>query len=138
MAQLLTEQDKQTIRTAGYGAVVLVSIAYPGAISSTKANIVGAKVLTGATGVVGEIFSGKGDPQVHGKNTAEIAGVVLPALSAAVATLAEKAPDEVEGFRRIVTIAVEQAAESTGKGTNQAELEMISKIKAALGVSTSV
>jgi hypothetical protein len=136
MAELL-EQDKQTIRTAAYGAIVLVSLAYPGAISSAKSNIVGAKILTGATGVVGDVLSAKGKPEIRGGSTAEIARVVLPALSNAVATLEDKVPEEVGEFRKIVLVAAEQAAESTGGGTNAAEREMIEKIKAALGAGTS-
>lgn len=129
MAEQLSAQERETIKTAAYGAVTLVSIAYPGAISTTKANIVGAKVLTGATGVVGEVLSGKDKVKVDGKSTAEIAATVLPALSASVDILRAKAPDEVDSFRRIVMIAVDQ---SVAPNPNPAQAEMISKVKAAL------
>jgi hypothetical protein len=132
MADRLRETENQTIRTAAYGAVVLVSIAYPGMVSTARANVVGAKILTGATGVVGEILSAKGDPKVNGRSTAEIADKTFAALARAVEILSAKVPDEVEDFRRIVTIAVEQAAEATGGGATPAEREMISKIKRAL------
>jgi hypothetical protein len=105
---MLTEQDRDLIRTAAYGAVTLVACAYPGAISTTKASIAGAKVLTG------------------------IADVVLPALTGAMGVLKDKEPSEADDFRRIVTIAVKQAAQSSGGGINAAEQEMISKITRAL------
>lgn len=130
MAEQLTIQERETIKTAAYGAVTLVSIAYPGAISTTKINVVGAKVLTGATGVVGEVLAGKDKVHIEGKSTSEIAATVLPALSAAVGVLQAKAPAEVDSFRRIVTTALEQ---STGSNPNPAQAEMISKVKAALG-----
>ncbi|HET8658055.1 MAG TPA: hypothetical protein VFM55_03550 [Micromonosporaceae bacterium] len=129
MAEQLTIQERETIKTAAYGAVTLVSIAYPGAISSTKVNVVGAKVLTGATGLVGEVLAGKDKVHIEGRSTAEIAATVLPALSKAVGVLQAKAPDEVDGFRRIVMIALDQ---STGSHPNPAQAEMISKVKGAL------
>jgi hypothetical protein len=60
---MLTEQDRDLIRTAAYGAVTLVACAYPGAISTTKASIAGARVLTGATGQAGKALAGKGQGQ---------------------------------------------------------------------------
>jgi hypothetical protein len=136
MTNTLSEIERQTIRTAAYGAVVLVSIAYPGIVSTAKANVVGAKVLTGATGVVGEILSAGADTEVEGRSTAEIAAATFSALTRAVEIISAKVPDEVDDFRRIVTIAVEQAAEASGGGTNAAEREMISKIRSALGTTS--
>jgi len=109
-----------------------VSIAYPGAVSTARENIAGAKVLTGATGLTGQILSGKDKVNLTGRSAAEIADEVLPALTATVAALDATDPAEADNFRTIVTTAVEQAA-ATGSGPNPAQTLMIDKIKAALG-----
>jgi hypothetical protein len=129
----LTPQEKQTLRTAAYGAVTLVSVAYPGPIATTKTNVVGSMVLTGATGLVGTALAGKGDAKLPKGTAGDIADVVLPALRESVALLTEKDPEEADGFRRIVLAAVEQGASSSGGGINPAQAEMISKVKAAMG-----
>ncbi|WP_431040768.1 hypothetical protein ACQUSR_01915 [Streptomyces sp. P1-3] len=128
----LTGDERLTLKKAAFGAVTLVSLAYPGAWSATKENIVGAKVLTGATGIVGRVLSGKAKFDLKGENTADIADEVLSALRATVATLDAKAPAETQEFRRAVTTAVQQAADSTGRGTSPAQADMITKITAAL------
>ncbi|MEV5508696.1 hypothetical protein [Streptomyces orinoci] len=130
----LTSEEQITLKKAAYGAVTLVSLAYPGAWSSTKENVVGAKVLTGATGAVGRILSGKDKFRLDGKNTADIADEVLPALTATVAALQIKSPAETEEFRRAVTTAVRQAAASTKGGASPAQTDMIAKITAALAI----
>ena len=133
MTQLLDPQERQTLRTAAYGAVTLVSVAYPGAISTTKTNVVGAMVLTGATGLAGAALSGKGDARLPKGTAAQVADVVLPALRNSVQLLESKDPEEADNFRRIVIAAVEQGASATRGGINPAQQEMISKVKGALG-----
>jgi hypothetical protein len=132
MAPTLTPDEQATLRKAAFGAVTLVSIAYPGAVSTARENIAGAKVLTGATGLTGEILSGKDKVKLTGRSAAEIADEVLPALSATAAALDATDPAEADNFRTIVTTAAEQAA-ATGPGPNPAQTLMIGKIKAALG-----
>lgn len=131
----LTSDEQTALKKAAYGAVTLVSLAYPGAWSSAKENIVGAKVLTGATGIVGRILAGKDKFDIGGKTTADIADEVLAALRSTVTALAAKAPAETDEFRRVVTTAVQQAAASTRGGVNLAQADMIGKITNALGVA---
>jgi hypothetical protein len=76
------------------------------------------------------ILSSKEKVKLTG-NTAEKAEDVLPALTATIAVLQAKAPNETENFRTMVSLAVEQAARSTS-GPNPAETEMIAKIEAAM------
>jgi hypothetical protein len=132
MTATLTPDEQATLRKAAFGAVTLVSIAYPGAVSTARENIAGAKVLTGATGLTGEILSGKDKVKLTGRAAAEIANEVLPALSATVAALDPTDPAEADNFRTIVTTAAQQAA-ATGSGPNPAQTLMIDKIQAALG-----
>ncbi len=131
----LSSEEQSTLKTAAFGAVTLLSVAYPGARSSAKENMVGGKVLTGATGIVGHILVGKAKFNLKGKSTADIAERVLPALAATVATLDAKAPQETQEFRRVVTTAIRQAAQSTKRGPSPAQTDMISKITAALDAS---
>ena len=56
-------------------------------MSTARENIAGAKVLTGATGLTGQILSGKDKVNLTGRSAAEIAHEVLPALTATVAAL---------------------------------------------------
>ncbi len=127
----LTRSEQVTLRTAAYGAVILISLALPGVVSATRQNVTGAKILTGATGIVGRVLSGKGKFYLKGASAAEIADQVLPALGETVETLAAKAPAEVGEFRRAVLTAVRQAA-ATGRGAGPAHNDMIDKIQAAL------
>jgi len=61
----------------------------------------------------------------------EVAGVV-DALAGAVATLTQKAPDEVEPYRALVLDVANAAAEAKG-GVAPEEAAAIEQIKAALG-----
>ncbi|MET0425241.1 MAG: hypothetical protein ABW046_15265 [Actinoplanes sp.] len=132
MTEQLNPTERVALQKAAYGAVLLVSLAYPGTVSTTKINVVGAKVLSGATGEVGRALAGKIEADLPKGSAADVADEVLPALRESVAVLLRSAPDEVENFRRTVTVAVEQAASSSG--SNAATDEMITKVKDALGV----
>ena len=127
----LTSDEQTTLRTAAYGAVTLLSMTRPGPISSTRQNMAGALTLTSATGLVGQILSAKEKTALKGKNTAEVAEEVLPALTEAVAILDTKAPAETAEFQRAVTAAIQEAIAATS-GSNQAQDDMATKITAAL------
>ena len=58
----------------------------------------------------------------------------VEALSSAVATLAAKAPDEVEPYRRLVVDVAEAVAEAKG-GTKADEIAAIDAIKEAVGAA---
>jgi hypothetical protein len=135
MSEVLSQQETQTLRTAAFGAVMLVSVAYPGAVSTTKINIVGARVLSGGTGLVGKVLSGKVDPKLPKGTAADVALVALPALRESVSILEQRAPEEVENFRRLVSNAVDQGASSAG--LNPATADMIVKVKEAMGAIQS-
>ncbi|QLY33035.1 hypothetical protein H0264_13060 [Nocardia huaxiensis] len=125
----LTAHDNSTLRTAAYGAVSLMSAAGAPHKGVSRASI----ALTSATGLCGHVLAAKSrDIQLSGKNTAELAEQVLPALSAAVALLRAQDPAEADNFQTIVTIAVESAAYAKGQPT-PAVAAMAHKISAALG-----
>lgn len=126
----LTQAEETEMRVAAYGAVVLLSIAHPGGLGTGKVNMVGGLVLASATGIVGEVLAGKGKVPIKGRNAAQIADEVLPALSNTVATLEAKAPAEVGEFRRAVTAALNDAMGAVKTG--QAHADMLAKIQAAM------
>ncbi|MEV0251651.1 hypothetical protein AB0H76_34035 [Nocardia sp. NPDC050712] len=125
----LNDQDKATLRTAAYGAVALLAAAG----APHKAITQGSIALTSATGLTGHVLSAKSkDIALPGKNVAELAEQVLPALTAAVDLLAEQYPAEVDNFRSTVLVAVE-AAQFVKGAPSPAVVAMAAKITAALG-----
>ncbi|MFC9998325.1 hypothetical protein [Nocardia sp. NPDC127526] len=129
----LTDQDKATLRTAAYGAVSLMSATGGAHKSSTAASI----ALTSATGLAGHVLaSAKAkDIKLKGKNVAELADQVLPALSAAVQLLEQQDPAEAENFRRIVLVAIDAADHARKGQAGPIAAEMARKITAALGLA---
>ena len=67
----------------------------------------------------------------------EVETGTLEALRSAVATLEEKAPDELDAYRELVTGIAEHVAEAKS-GVEPAESDAIAKIREALGVSPGV
>ncbi|MFI6867722.1 hypothetical protein [Nocardia sp. NPDC050406] len=105
----LTDQDKSIVRVAAYGAVSLLAAAG----ASHKGVTQGSIALTSATGLVGHVLAAKSkDIELKGKNTAELAEQVLPAVTAAMCLLNDQDPAEAANFRATVLVAVEAAARS--------------------------
>ncbi|MGW4533614.1 hypothetical protein ACWEOI_21965 [Nocardia sp. NPDC004340] len=128
MSITLTDQDKSTIRTAAFGALALLSAAGAPHKGSSQGSI----ALTSATGVVGHVLSTRArDIQLDGKNVAELADQVLPALTAAITLLGAQDPAEAANFRDTVLVAVEATAQAKGD-PSPAVTAMARKITAAL------
>ena len=133
---MLTEADERTLRTAAHGIVVLMAAANPGPISSAKSGIAGGKAMATATGLTGKVLAAKAkDLDLGGKNTAEIAETVFPAITASVELLKAKAPDEVDNFRATIAVIVEAALRSHRGEPFPAEAEMTRKIQQVLDAS---
>ena len=132
MSAILTPEERVTLKMAAYGAVTLVSLADPGMVSTTRESMAGSKALSGSTGLVGTSLAGKDKVRLKGRSAAEVADVVLPALSSTVELLESQDPGEAGNFRSTVTIAMRQAAAATG-GPSPAQSAMIDKVCAALG-----
>ncbi|GAA0599706.1 hypothetical protein HPO96_34900 [Kribbella sandramycini] len=132
MTSTLTDHDKQTLRTAAYGAVSLLAAASP---KPHKVSSHGTIALTSATGLVGHVLTAKSrDIHLTGKTTAELADQVLPALTAAVTLLTEHSPAEAENFRNTVTLAL-QAAQLHLGAPSPVTADMEQKITAALNAA---
>ncbi|GAA2209683.1 hypothetical protein GCM10009850_051420 [Nonomuraea monospora] len=132
MSVTLSRQDKITLRTAAWGSVSLMAAA-DAAGRPHRAATHGSIALASATGLVGHVLAEwpKG-VNLRGKSVAELADVVLPALTATRSLLNRQDPVEADNFRRTVLVAVE-AVVSTHKGEPSPALaEMVRKITAAL------
>ncbi|WP_039794246.1 hypothetical protein [Nocardia araoensis] len=132
MSITLTDQDKATVRTAAYGAVSLMAAA-DATGSPHKAATQGSIALSSATGLVGHVLAAKSkDITLNGKNVAELADHVLPALTAAMSLLRKQDPTEADNFRSTVLVAVDAAAGTHKGGPSPVLAEMARKITAAL------
>ncbi|MBK3580402.1 hypothetical protein JHN63_42780 [Streptomyces sp. MBT65] len=133
MAITLTDQDKNTLRTAAYGAVTLLSAA--GAVAGSPHRIAtqGSLALSSATGQVGHVLAEHTKiANLDGKSVAEIADHVLPALTSAMNLLTKQDPAEADNFRGTVLVAVEAAVRPKKGEVSPVMTEMVRKITAAL------
>jgi hypothetical protein len=133
MAITLTDQDKNTLRTAAYGAVTLLSAA--GAVAGSPHRIAtqGSLALSSATGQVGHVLAENSKiAHLDGKSVAEIADHVLPALTNAMSLLKKQDPAEADNFRGTVLVAVEAAVRPKKGEVSPVMTEMVRKVTAAL------
>ncbi|MFE0107441.1 hypothetical protein [Streptomyces sp. NPDC059009] len=128
----LTAEDKNTLRTAAYGAVSLLAAA-DAAGSPHKIATHGSIALNSATGPVGYVLAEKSKIKgLYGKSVAELADHVLPALTAAMTLLKKQDQAEAANFRGIITIAMESATQARKGAPSPAMTEMTRKITGAL------
>jgi hypothetical protein len=127
----LSESDLQTLKTAAFGAVYLVSNADPGFFSMLRESFAASGALSSGKGVVRQVLTTGGLPTLPRQPREAVEAVVLPALRKSVAILREKAPEELADFRTLLLDAVERVAAATG-GVTEAEAAALDKIRAAL------
>jgi hypothetical protein len=132
MGEPLTDDEKQTLKAAAFGAVYLVSNADDaGLFHVLRESFAASAALAGATGLVNEVLTGGPLPKLPKSPPADEAEVVLPALRRALVILAAKAPEELESYRSTVVEAVDRVAGAAG-GVSARESGMIAKVKEAL------
>ena len=129
-----SDEERDTVRSAAFGAVALVSKADPGFFAMFKESMAGSKAFTTASPELQELLKSGGMPNLPKGSSDEIDKSILSSVERAVAILQAKGPDEVEGFRAVVVDACNKVAEAS-KGVAPAETEAIGKVKSALGVS---
>ncbi|WP_043685985.1 hypothetical protein [Streptomyces xylophagus] len=133
MAITLTDQDKNTLRTAAYGAITLVTAAGAAVGSPHRIATQGSLALASATGQVGYVLAENTKiANLNGKSVAEIADQVLPALTTAMGLLKKQDPAEADNFRSTVLVAVEAAVRPKKGEPSPVMVEMVRKITAAL------
>lgn len=135
MALNLTAEDKDTLRTAAYGAVSLLAAA-DAAGSPHKVATHGSIALTSATGPVGHVLAEKSRISgLKGRSVAELADHVLPALTEAMDVLRKQDPAEADNFRGTLAVALEAATRAHKGEPGPALTAMVGKINAALDAS---
>jgi hypothetical protein len=130
-----TDDEKQTIRTAAFGAMYLVSNAEPGFADMMKESFAGAKAFGKASPEFKDLLKSGGLPQVPMGSPDQVESNILNALSQSTAILQSKGAEDLDGFRNAVTNAVDSVAQAAGGGTSQAEAAEIHKVKAAIGIA---
>ncbi|MFG2293435.1 hypothetical protein [Streptomyces sp. NPDC048603] len=132
MSLTLTNQDKNTLRTAAYGAVSLLAAA-DAAGSPHKVATHGSVALYSSIGPVGYVLAEKSnDIKLNVKSTAELADLVLPALTESMLLLKKQDPAEAENFRSTVLVALDAGARARKGEPGPGLTEMARKITAAL------
>ncbi|MER6203909.1 MULTISPECIES: hypothetical protein [unclassified Streptomyces] len=128
----LTDQDKNTLRTAAYGAVSLMAAA--GAAGSPhKVATQGSIALASATGPIGYVLAEKSRIKgLNGKSVAELADHVLPALTEAMSVLKKQDPAEADNFRGTVLVALDAGTRTDKNADSPVMTDMTRKITAAL------
>ena len=132
MPQVLTDDERATLKAAGFGAVALVANADPGFFQLFRESFAASGVLTGTTGLVRDIFATGDLPELPSGSPAEVEAFVLPKLRESVAILRAKVPEEVPVFSATVLAACERAA-GAARGVADPERTMLSKVREALG-----
>jgi hypothetical protein len=129
-----TDQERQTLRTAAFGAVYMVSSAEPGFLDMVKESFAGSKAFANSPDLRDILRSG-GMPKMPTGSRQEIEQNVIGALTDSREILQSKGTDELNGFRMAVTQAVDEVAGAAGEGASPNEQEAIGKIKAAIGAT---
>ncbi|MET7878488.1 hypothetical protein [Micromonospora profundi] len=131
MEQRLTVEERLTLKTGVFGAVVLVSNADPGVVALFRESFAASGALADASGLVKDALTTGPLPQLPRTSQLEIESVVLPALGRAVRILREKSPTDVEAYRSVVLTAADRVARAHG-GVTRAESAVIDQIRGAL------
>lgn len=124
-----TDQERDTIRTAAFGAMTLVSAADPGFFATFKESMAGAKALAAAPQPLQGLLKSGGMP-----TAAKDKASVIAALGQAKQILSAKSPEDLTAFQNVITTACNQVA-GAHKGVNEAETAAINEVKAAIGAA---
>lgn len=121
-----TDEESRTLRTAVYGAMVLVSDADPGPVVEER--FAGIRALAGLSGDMRGVLNGARMLLPDGPNAE---ATVLDALRRSMKILSSKAPDEAEAFPSAVLAICREVATADGRVVD-AEDAMVAKVEAAL------
>lgn len=127
-----TEHEHDTIRTAAFGAIALVSKADPGFFATFKESMAGSKALAAAPEAVKDLLKAGGFPTPPRGSAEEIERQILDGLRQAVQTIAAKDAAAAAGFRDVILSACDAVA-TASKGVSAEESAVIAKVRDALG-----
>ncbi|MEV0678803.1 hypothetical protein AB0I60_20025 [Actinosynnema sp. NPDC050436] len=124
-----TDEESRTLRTAVYGAMVLVSVAEEGALD--QESHAGIKAMAALPPAVRDAVDA-GAPELPAGSLEDVERGVLAALRESVALVAAHAPDEADAFASAVVGMCERVASADGE-VGRAESAVVGRIRAALG-----
>jgi hypothetical protein len=124
-----TDQERDTIRTAAFGAMTLVSAADPGFFAMFKESMAGAKALATAPQPLQGLLKSGGMP-----NAAKDKASVLAALQQASQILSAKSPEDLAAFQNVIATACDEVANAS-KGMAESEVAAINEVRSAIGVA---
>jgi hypothetical protein len=124
-----TDQERDTIRSAAFGAMTLVSAADPGFLAMFRESMAGAKALAAAPQPLQGLLKSGGMPHAP-KDKAS----VLAALQQTKQILGTKSPEDLQAFRTVIAAACDEVANAS-EGVNEAEATAISEVRAAIGAA---
>ena len=130
-----TDDEKQQMRSAAFGAVFLVSKADPGMFDTIKESFAASKAIAKAPADMQAIFKGGGIPKMPKGNASDMESAILTGLQSSVAAISAKQPADLDSYRHVVLDACTSAAETAGGGVSPTETAALSKIMGALGMS---
>lgn len=129
-----TNEEKDTVRRAAFGAIALVSKADPGFLAMFRESAAGAKALATAPESIRQLLSG-GFVLPPTRDPRQLESAVLDDIARADRILG-KDPADLTGFRSVLDAAMKQAAGAVD-GTSAAEQAIIDKVSAALSGGTA-
>jgi hypothetical protein len=124
-----TEAEGRMLRTAVYGAMVLVSVAEEGALD--QESHAGVRAMSALPPAVREVV-GAGVPELPAGSVGEVEDGVLEALRGSVRLLERRSPEEVGAFVAAVVGMCEEVAAADGS-VGRDEGLVVGRIRAALG-----
>ncbi|SDF81504.1 hypothetical protein SAMN05216553_103413 [Lentzea fradiae] len=121
-------EESRTLRTAVYGAMLLVSHADPGPVLEER--FAGLRALSNLSADL-RLVMAAARPSVPAGTDEEIEPVILEALRSSMKVLAAKSPEDAADFPRAVLAICREVAEADGVVVD-AEDAMVAKIEDAL------
>ncbi|TWP54212.1 hypothetical protein FKR81_01230 [Lentzea tibetensis] len=125
---LFTEEEGRTLRTAVFGAMVLVSTADPGAVD--EESYAGIRATTSLSPDLRAVL-GAAAPVLPEGSAADVEAGVMEALRHSMKILGAKAPAEVEAFPRAVLAICREVATADGQ-VAAAEQAVVARVEQAL------
>jgi tellurite resistance protein len=123
-----TDEESRTLRTAVYGAMLLVSHADPGPVLEER--FAGLRALSHLSPDL-RLVMGAARPSVPAGTDEEVEPVVLDALRGSMKILAARSPEDAATFPRAVLTIAREVAEADGVVVD-AEDAMLARIEDAL------
>jgi tellurite resistance protein len=123
-----TEDESRTLRTAVFGAMVLVSTAEPGALD--EESHAGIRAMARFSPRLRQVL-GADRPELPEGSTADVEAGVLEALRRSVEIVAVRTPEEADAFPAAVLAICEEVASADGR-VGAAESVVVGKVRGAL------